>query len=684
MASLVGQQLKDTYDSLLKTSDNDALSGTYKEITDGSGNGSNLYLGTGGKVGIGTNSPSKDLTINSATGGQLQFEYNTGGYLRIEADSGGGSYYAAAGLYHRFFTSGSERMRIDSSGTIQVRNQTPTIQLYNTDTSLSNQQTLGDLDWYQNDPSGSGVNVVAKIRGVNESSFQGQGALAFHVGASGSASEKVRIDSSGNVGIGASTVDDKIHVVGTSTKIQELGQTGITMKFNHGNNTSVNSDINIANIKSFVSSGSTGSEGGGLTFETKPTAGSATERVRISDNGNVGIGISPSKKLTVFGTGSGNATVQIEGEGGADPYINFLANNTQHWSLGVDDSDGDKFKLSKHSALGTNDYLVVDTSGRVGIGTGSPNSNHKAHIEAGSGNNTSLLVTTTDNADTAQVIIGHDEGLQGGLQLISDKTNSIAKIRVTNSSQFPLAFEVRGSDGTNERMRIDPSGNVLVGKDTSSLTTVGIELKADGNLIATRQGVVTSLNREDSDGTIADFRKDGTSVGVIGVASGQLFIANEAGSVDSGLLFGEAGTTARAIIPSRAEGTVVDNALDLGYASGRFKDIFATNGTIQTSDQNEKQDIEELDDAELRVAQQAKTLLRKYRWKSSVEEKGDDARIHFGIIAQDLEQAFTNEGLDAGRYGMFIKSTWTNEDGEEQTRLGVRYNQLLAFIISTI
>ena len=95
----------------------------------------------------------------------------------------------------------------------------------------------------------------------------------------------------------------------------------------------------------------------------------------------------------------------------------------------------------------------------VGIGTTSPNSNHKAHIEAGSGNNTSLLVTTTDNADTAQVIIGHDEGLQGGLQLISDKTNSIAKIRVTNSSYFPLAFEVRGSDGTNERMRITPTGN---------------------------------------------------------------------------------------------------------------------------------------------------------------------------------------------------------------------------------
>jgi hypothetical protein len=94
-----------------------------------------------------------------------------------------------------------------------------------------------------------------------------------------------------------------------------------------------------------------------------------SSKMIIDSSGNVGIGTtSPPHKLSVFGTGSGNATVQIEGEGGADPYINFLANNAQHWSLGVDDSDSDKFKISEHSALGTNDYFVVDTSGRVNIG----------------------------------------------------------------------------------------------------------------------------------------------------------------------------------------------------------------------------------------------------------------------------------------------------------------------------
>ena len=137
--------------------------------------------------------------------------------------------------------------------------------------------------------------------------------------------------------------------------------------------------------------------------------------------------------------------------------------------------------------------------------------------------------------------------------------------------------------------------------------------------------------------------------------------------------------------------------MDLGNSSWRFDDIFATNGTIQTSDRNEKQDIAELDEAEKRVAIAAKGLIRKYRWKDAVVEKGDDARIHVCIIAQDLQDAFAAEGLDAGRYAMFISSTWWEADGQtyetleeapegatERTRLGVRYPELLAFIIGAL
>ena len=137
--------------------------------------------------------------------------------------------------------------------------------------------------------------------------------------------------------------------------------------------------------------------------------------------------------------------------------------------------------------------------------------------------------------------------------------------------------------------------------------------------------------------------------------------------------------------PCTTTGADRDNAIDLGESNNRFKDAYITNGVTTGSDANDKQDIEALSDAEQRVAVACKGLLRKWRWKDAVEAKGDEARTHFGIIAQDLQAAFEAEGLDAGRYAMFMSNTWTDEEtGEERTRLGVRYHELLAFIIAAI
>jgi hypothetical protein len=336
-------------------------------------------------------------------------------------------------------------------------------------------------------------------------------------------------------------------------------------------------------------------------------------------------------------------------------------------------------------------------------------------------------------------------------------------------------------------MRITSGGNLLVGTTdgsgfTTSSTNSGVKI-SDGIIAVNGAGGSTAAGYFNvfDDGTILDFRKDGSAVGSIGTNSGYLYIGSEystdshiaflgseiapvtstggsrdaaidlgAGSrrfkdlylsgnsiinnrtyVTSGAIYDASGTGNNVglffgggqVIGPRNGFGALDNAVDLGSSSYRFDDIYATNGTIQTSDVNEKQDIEELSDAEQRVAVAAKGLLRKYRWINSVEEKGDDARIHFGIIAQDLENAFTAEGLDAGRYAMFIHNEWwesevtipaveeeTDEDGNviteaepERTeikvysneadapegavykeRRGIRYNQLLAFIIAAI
>jgi len=352
--------------------------------------------------------------------------------------------------------------------------------------------------------------------------------------------------------------------------------------------------------------------------------------------------------------------------------------------------------------LNLTDAITVDSSNNVGIG----NSNPSAFNTLGA---TDKLVIG-DSTDSNLTLFGTTYGSLAFAD--SDTSSSTAQYagliqyyHADNSMQFYT--------GSSERMRLDASGSLLVGKITGSLSNTGFAAFSNGQTdIVADGGYALKLNRKTSDGTIVEFRKDSSTVGSIGTGnSGDLYIGND----DTGLMFAGGSD---AILPTNAT-TLRDNVIDLGLASFRFDNIYATNGTIQTSDRNEKQDIEALSDAEQRVAQACKGLLRKFRWIDAVAEKGDNARIHFGIIAQDLQDAFAAEGLDAGRYAMFISSTWWEtqtevpaveadeengieakeaytrtdtyetleeapEGATERTRLGVRYPELLAFIIGAM
>jgi hypothetical protein len=436
--------------------------------------------------------------------------------------------------------------------------------------------------------------------------------------------------------------------------------------------THTNIDINSGTIDGTVIggstpaaiSGTTGSFSGNLTVDTNTLfVDAANNRVGVGTN-------SPQDSLHIA---QASAVLRLE-----DTDTSHIS-TIQSGAAGlIISADATNTLASSFLALNVDasERLRITSAGSVGIGTTSPE-----RILHTSGD-----VVRFDNSGTSAILL-LDTTNNEGFRLVANIGNTGA------FSIEDMGTNVSGA-GT-ERLRLDSSGNLIVGatahQASASSGSGGQFIGTAGGFAAfARSGdVALYLNRISTDGIIQEFRKDGTIVGSIGsrasVVSYIAFDPRTSGVNGAGLTGGSVSSTVGQILPTSGSGALDDAAINLGDATTRFKDIFATNGTIQTSDRNEKQDIEELDEAERRVAVAAKGLLRKFRWKDAVAKKGDDARIHFGIIAQDLQAAFEAEGLDAGRYAMFIHSTWTDEEtGEERSRMGVRYPQLLAFIIAAI
>jgi|13_taG_2_1085334.scaffolds.fasta_scaffold29430_2 hypothetical protein len=236
----------------------------------------------------------------------------------------------------------------------------------------------------------------------------------------------------------------------------------------------------------------------------------------------------------------------------------------------------------------------------------------------------------------------------------TDKEN-IVNLEATNAGGGVAAF-IRNASTTGISSILQ-----LVSKGSTTLTSaLNLDLKSD---VGSAEYFQISFNTED----LSAFRFENSDNGSSALASGAFFPAST-------------------------------GQQDLGKTGERWDDVWSA-GTFNGSDQNLKQDIEDLNDAEKRVAVKCKGLIKKYRMKDAVAKKGNDARIHVGVIAQELQAAFESEGLDAFRYSMIGKDTWwekMDENGQrlvnyketpgytKVTQMSVRYNELLAFIISAM
>lgn len=98
----------------------------------------------------------------------------------------------------------------------------------------------------------------------------------------------------------------------------------------------------------------------------------------------------------------------------------------------------------------------------------------------------------------------------------------------------------------------------------------------------------------------------------------------------------------------------------LGYSDRLWSELYASTGTINTSDYRCKQNIANPTQALLKAW--GNVGFKVFQFKDAVEKKGDSsARYHVGVIAQDVQSAFSAQGLDASKYGLFCHDSWKDE-----------------------
>lgn len=266
MATLTNTKIKDTYDGLLKTNDNGVLGGTSKEITDGLGNGSGIYIGTNQRLGVGKTPDSGSLLdvngdIKLAAGAKIKF--NDDRYFSPENNVDGAEISANGVFKVKTGATPTERMRIESDGAVVLKTS---------DQRLRGGDTAGRLV-ISNSTTTSYISLTGSTHtSADEMDFVTNSALA------------IKIDSSGNVGIGTSSPTTPIHIL-SSTDIAtfESSTTGLYNTYKNSNK-----------VFGYVGTGSQTISGGGANdFGIQSSdnfliaTGGNAERMRITSSGTI-------------------------------------------------------------------------------------------------------------------------------------------------------------------------------------------------------------------------------------------------------------------------------------------------------------------------------------------------------------------------------------------------------------
>ena len=516
-------------------------------------------------VGIGTSSPAQTLHLKSANpvirledsnpdGIYAQID-GAGGSLILSADQGNGS----ANSNIVFKSDNAERLRIDANGNVgigrtPVNTLNPSLELvdggslFGFGKSLYLTANLYYAGGWKAMATGAGASYVF------DSSHKFYTNASVSANATATPVERLRIDSAGRVGLGTSSPAENLHISSSS------GSARIRMTSADGSDNMI------------VFGDASDSATGAIRFDHSDNSlafygFNNTERMRIDSSGNVGIGRVSSSvvRLSVRGSDAGSSNYAFEATDSAYATRFIVRNDGQS-----------QFFKSDNSAS-----MTITNAGNVGIGTDSPATKLEitgtadaetgvttTHTRSGVGY-TLILDNLTNSASNGSGVKWRSGGFDTGA--IITRSDSTA---ASNDAPAFMTFHTSddGTENLAERMRIDSSGNLLVGQTSATphtnYTTAGSAYMSNGQIrTAAYDMSAIELNRTHSDGDIAVFRKQGTTVGSVGSTSGSMYIQGNPATGKSGLTF--YGSS----IEPRDVGAAADAAVDLGASGTRFKDL---------------------------------------------------------------------------------------------------------------
>ena len=451
-----------------------------------------LFVDASGKVGLGVANPVGNLAIYTPFTPTIYLQNSTSSTtatdgLQLALDSADGYIWNFENGTLRFATNNTERLRITSAGLVGVGTSSPgnLLHVSGTSSTPATFERTGTTGTFVAFKDSTSLVFIGNTNGV------------FSIQTPGSSySDKLVVTSAGNVGVGTTDPKGPLHVAGSSANAFPQAGGALWLSDTNANTNIKNWSILSISGDYRIITGTDTYSGGELAYKVTRTTGkdvnehiwyrgASIESMRIDSSGRLGIGTSsPSDLLHLSGV---QPKLKITGTGGTSPSLVF--DNASGYKAYIQyNSAGSSNGLQFYDVTNAADRMFLDASGRLGIGTTSPN----FLLTVGVSGNNGISINNVNNGGGDYCAL---DFTQLGAQKAVFYTNS--NNLVQNAVTGNLIWQQAGT----ERARLDTSGRLLIGTSTARANlfngTVSSLFQIEGT--ATTDRVISVISSSASD-----------------------------------------------------------------------------------------------------------------------------------------------------------------------------------------